>query len=104
MEQSSIIMLLSALGVISGITIGWLGRNRTARQDVKAEAGEDAILRTDVKYIMRGVDEVRLEQRAQGKRFDMLSERVTRVEESAKQAHNRIDRLDSSTIKIKKGV
>jgi len=94
MDQSSIMMLLSAAGIISGIAIGWFGRNRSIRQDTQTEAGKDAILRTDVEYIKRGVDEVRLEQRAQGQRFDVLSERVTRVEESAKQAHHRLDRLE----------
>ncbi|WP_240353246.1 hypothetical protein [Cohnella algarum] len=47
-----------------------------------------------MEYIKRGVDDVRLEQRAQGQRFDALAERVTRVEESAKQALQRLDRLD----------
>jgi hypothetical protein len=36
-----------------------------------------------------------VEIRSQGQRYDMLAERVTRVEESAKQAHRRIDRLEN---------
>ncbi|MCQ6559769.1 hypothetical protein NNL21_13795 [Paenibacillus mendelii] len=48
-------------------------------------------------YIKRGIDDVRFEQRERGRRFDALSERVTRVEESAKQAHKRLDRLDTNT-------
>ncbi|WP_426251383.1 hypothetical protein [Paenibacillus pabuli] len=47
-------------------------------------------------YIKRGVDDIRLEQRAQAQRVDVLSERVTRVEESAKQAHKRIDRKEDN--------
>ncbi|MGE6576253.1 hypothetical protein ACQKFM_15155 [Paenibacillus xylanexedens] len=50
--------------------------------------------RADVDYIKRGVDDIRLEQRVQAQRVDALSERVTRVEESAKQAHKRIDRKE----------
>lgn len=52
------------------------------------------MLRADVGYAKHGIDDVRSEQRQQGKKFDQLSERVTRVEESAKQAHKWIDRLE----------
>ncbi|MBN2981980.1 hypothetical protein [Cohnella massiliensis] len=85
---------ISTFAAISGIFIGWAGRSRALRQDTVAEASQDALLRADMEYIKRGVDDVRLEQRAQGQRFDALAERVTRVEESAKQALQRLDRLD----------
>mgnify|MGYP001954875778 CR=1 FL=1 len=47
-----------------------------------------------VNYIRQGVDDLRVEIRSQGQRYDMLAERVTRVEESTKQAHKRIDKLE----------
>ncbi len=37
---------------------------------------------------------MRVEIKVQGQRYDALAERVTRVEESTKQAHHRIDRID----------
>jgi len=88
-------VIVSAAAAISGIILGWLGRSRTVRQDTAAEASKDARLQADMEYIKRGIDDVRIEQKAQGQRFDALAERVTRVEESAKQAHKRIDRLES---------
>lgn len=87
-------VFISIAAAISGIVLGWLGRSRTVRHDTVDEAGRDARLQADMEYIKRGVDDVRIEQRAQGQRFDALAERVTRVEESSKQAHRRIDRLD----------
>ena len=84
-------ILISAAAAISGIILGWLGRSRTVRQD----GAEDGELRASVNYIRQGVDDLRVELRAQGQRYDMLAERVTRVEESAKQAHRRIDRIES---------
>ena len=45
-------------------------------------------------YIKRGIEDIKLEQRAQVQRYDMLAERVTRLEESGKQAHKRIDKLE----------
>jgi len=87
--------IISAAAAISGIVLGWLGRSRSVRQDTATEASKDARLQADIEFIKRGVDDLRIEQRAQGKRFDDLTERVTRVEESAKQAHKRLDRLEA---------
>lgn len=87
-------VIVSVTAAISSFILGWLGRSRTIRQDAATEASRDASLKTDVEYIKRGIDDVRFEQKDQGRRFDALSERVTRVEESAKQAHHRINRLE----------
>lgn len=86
--------MIALIAAISGIILGWLGKTRSYRQDIIQEAGADALQRADVDYIKRGVDDIRLEQRVQGQRIDALSERVTRVEESAKQAHKRLDRKE----------
>ncbi|NLZ54922.1 MAG: hypothetical protein GX892_17610 [Thermoanaerobacteraceae bacterium] len=82
--------VISAVAALSGIILGWLGRARTIRQD----GTEDGKLRATVDYIRQGVDDLKIELKARGQQFDMLAERVTRVEESAKQAHKRIDRLE----------
>lgn len=87
-------VIISVSSAVSGIVLGWLGRSRVIRKDAAAEAIQDATIRSDVDYIKRGIDEVRLEQKDQGRRFDALAERVTRVEESAKQAHHRLSRLE----------
>ena len=84
-------VIVSAAAAISGIILGWLGRARTIRKD----GAEDGELRASVNYIRQGVDDLRVELRAQGQRYDLLAERVTRVEESAKQAHRRIDRIEA---------
>ncbi|MEG1609533.1 MAG: hypothetical protein RR348_06655 [Clostridia bacterium] len=47
----------------------------------------------DNQYIKRRIDDVLLEQRETNKTLDAHGERLTRVEESAKQAHKRIDEL-----------
>ncbi|MED1954598.1 hypothetical protein [Brevibacillus centrosporus] len=88
--------IITVIATLSGITLGWMGRSRTVRNDIVQQASADAIQKVDVEYIKRGVDDIRAEQRSQGKEIEKLSERVTRVEESSKQAHKRIDRLDGS--------
>lgn len=83
--------IISAVAAASGIFLGWSARNREIKKEIKLDATDNAVLRADMEYIKRGIDDIRVEQRALGQRFDVLSERVTRVEESAKQAHKRID-------------
>lgn len=86
--------LLSALGVISAVSLGWLGRASVAKKETEQRAGSGAAMRSDMEYIKRGVDDIKLDVRAQGQRTDALAERVTRVEESAKQAHKRLDKME----------
>ena len=84
-------MIISAAAAISGMVLGWIGRSRTIRED----AAEDGELRANVNYIRKGVEELKLEIKARGQQYEMLAERVTRVEESAKQAHKRLDSLEN---------
>ncbi|MFD0710650.1 hypothetical protein [Paenibacillus sp. GCM10027626] len=94
MDTATITAIISVAAAISGIVLGWLGRSRTVRQDTAQDAGRDARLQSDMEYIKHGIEEIRIEQRVQGQRFDALAERVTRAEESVKQAHKRLDRLE----------
>jgi len=85
-------ILISAAAAISGIVLGWLGRSRTVRQD----GAEDGELRASVNYIRQAVDDMRVEIRLMRQDYADLVERVARVEESAKSAHRRIDRLEGN--------
>ncbi|MDR7318932.1 hypothetical protein [Brevibacillus nitrificans] len=94
MNVEGLIAIISVASALTGIAVGWTGKARTARQDIAQQASADTNLKVDVEYIKRGVDDIRAEQRSQGKEIEKLAERVTRVEESAKQAHKRLDRID----------
>lgn len=85
--------LVSIVAGISGIVLGWLGRTKSMQKDARRDGKTDGALQSDVEYIKRGVDDIRVDMRLQGQKVDGLSERVTRVEESTKQAHKRLDRL-----------
>lgn len=88
---------LAVVGTVSGIVLGWTARAREIKKGIANEAKEDAeaaaTLQTDVAYIKRGIDDIKVDVRAQGQRVDCLSERVVRVEESAKQAHKRLHEI-----------
>lgn len=86
--------VIAAVAAISGVLLGWTGRTREAKQSIRTDSREEAAMRADVEYIKRGVDDIRVEQRAMRQDMSDLTERVTRVEESSKQAHKRIDRVE----------
>lgn len=92
MDGMTITALISAVAAISGIVLGWLGRARTVRKD----GAQDGELRASVNYIRQGVDDLRVEIRLMRQDYADLVERVVRVEESAKSAHRRIDRLEGN--------
>lgn len=94
MESTTVYVLIGAAGTICSIFFGYVGYQRGLKTDVRSDAEIETTLRTDMEYLKRGVDDIRIEQRAQGQRMDALVERVTRVEESSKQAHKRIDRIE----------
>lgn len=96
MDFTVITAIVSVAAAISGVALGWNGRARTMRQDLTQESTAAAMQRADVEYIKRGVDDMKVEQKLQRQQFEAVSERLTRVEESAKQAHKRIDRLEEN--------
>lgn len=91
-----LLKLIPVLTATSAAILAWVARGRTIRRDAAADANKDATLRTDVDYIKRGVDDMRFEIRSQRQQYDALSERVTRVEESSKQAHYRLNRIEGN--------
>lgn len=87
---------ISVTAALSGLVLGWLGRARIIQQDAAAHAERDATLNANVAHIRQSVDDMRTDIRGQGQRYDKLAERVTRVEESSKQAHKRLDAIPNN--------
>lgn len=97
MDTATITVIISTVGVLSAAVLGWSARSRTGKKDTAEDAERDATLRADVSHIRYSIDEMRVEQRAQGLRYDALAERVTRAEESTKSAHRRLDKLEGNS-------
>ena len=88
-----VIAIVGVAGTVFGIVFGYVSYLRSIRDD----GVDDGTLRSDTQYIKDRIDDVLLAQKETTKSICLLFERVTRVEESAKQAHHRIDRMDANS-------
>jgi hypothetical protein len=66
--------------------------------DVKNDAKESAEIKAQLGYISKGVDDIRIDLKASEKQIGALGEKVARIEESAKQAHKRLDKIEKGEI------
>lgn len=86
---------IGPVGTIVAIVCSVVALIRNSRQDVRSHAVMDAEVRTRLGHIATGVDDIKSEQRAMRGEVGDLATRVTRVEESVKQAHKRMDRQEA---------
>lgn len=85
---------LGIIATISGILFAYLGYRKGVIDEYKKKGTNEGTLKSDIKYIRERTDDVYLEQKDMKRSFNEFSERLVRVEESAKQAHKRIDSID----------
>lgn len=87
-EISIIIAVVGAVVSVASFVIG--------RQTASKDAGKhEGTMTSDLGYVKSGIDDIKAEQREQRKTNTEFIARLTAVEESAKQAHKRIDRIEN---------
>lgn len=91
------ITIIGILSPICAIVFGYAAFTRNKKSDTTADAKQDATVLTEIGYIKGGIDDIKAEQREQRKTNTDFISRLTAVEQSAKQAHKRIDRLENIT-------
>lgn len=87
METVSIALACTMLGSL----ISYLTFQRNKSKDIRAETTEDAYTKAKLDYISKGVDDIRLDIKAQDRKIEDMNDRLIRTEESVKQAHKRLD-------------
>lgn len=92
-NASIIFAVIGALGTIFSIVMAIIIFSKSSKKDVELKAAGGAGLVTDIAYIKKGVDDIRLDIKAQERETGVLKERMAKVEESAKSAHHRIDEI-----------
>ena len=87
-------IVIGVFCTVLGGVLGYVAFLRGTKKDSKDEGKQDGTILTELGYIKGGVDDIKRKQEKQDEQYLGMSERVARVEESAKSAHHRIDRLE----------
>lgn len=85
---------IGVIGTLIGFVFSYVTFQRFRDKDIKAEAKEDGSIRTKLDAIGKGVDEIRIDLKANEKQMTRMNEHLIRVDESTKSAHKRIDKLE----------
>lgn len=72
----------------------FLTLKRNFKKDTQEESRDFTRVETKLDYVSKGVDDIRLDIRATDRKVSDVCERLTRVEESTKSAHHRIDGIE----------
>lgn len=87
MNEISIALLCSLFGTLIGIA----GYIRLSKKDIQEDTSSSTRLETKLDYVSKGVDDIRLDIRDQGRKIEGMNDRLIRCEESTKSAHHRLD-------------
>ena len=93
MSTATISILCTIAGIALTAFFSYLAFHRNTKKDSADEGENKGVIMSDIGYIKAGVDDLKREQRDQAAAVGRLSERITRCEESCKQAHHRIDEM-----------
>ena len=86
--------LIGAFGTLSGFVLSYLAFQRNRDKEIKNEAEDGAVIKTKLDSIGKGVDDIRIDLKANEKQMSRMNEQLIRVDESTKSAHKRIDKLE----------
>ncbi|HWO98770.1 MAG TPA: hypothetical protein VNM45_21140 [Bacillus sp. (in: firmicutes)] len=78
---------------IASFLIGLLSFSHNRGKDVKNDAVKSSVIEAKLDNISQALDLIKVDLRANDQRWNSLSDRLVRVEESPKQAHKRLDNL-----------
>ena len=95
---------ISLAGLVSSFAFAYLGYRRGKAEDWGARGETKGTILSDIGYIKAGVDDLKREQKDTLARLSELGERLSRCEESCKQAHKRIAELKSENLPHHGGV
>ncbi|MEK4640343.1 hypothetical protein NST14_29990 [Bacillus sp. FSL W8-0519] len=85
---------VGVLIAIASAFIGYMSYSLNRSKEIKSDGRQGAETNAKLEYISKGVDDIRIDLKANEKQMIVLGERITRVEESSKQAHKRLDNVE----------
>ena len=93
MNITIIISVCSLVVAFTGVWISYRIFKNNLKKDTEEHGETRGTIASDIGYIKAGVDDLKGESRETRAKMIALNERVTRCEESTKQAHKRIDEI-----------
>lgn len=88
-------VIISLVCTVLGVIISYMTFQRNKTKDIRADTKEEVegitTVAQEIKYVSRGVDEIKYDLRDINKNMSDINERLIRVEESTKSAHKRLD-------------
>ncbi len=89
MDSISIMTISACISIIVAIwTI-----NRDKKNDTRNDAESNVTLREEIKYISRGVEDIKYDTRLLTSNISEINDRLIRVEEKAKSNHEKIEQI-----------
>lgn len=85
---------ITVICTIVGAIIGYMSYQKKNQKDIETDASQKTVVATKLDYISKGVDDIRLDIKAQDTKISNVIERLIKVEESTKSAHHRLDTLE----------
>ncbi|MBO7734716.1 MAG: hypothetical protein J6S67_19305 [Methanobrevibacter sp.] len=89
-----ITIIISAVSVSAAIYFGLKSSRRNDVKDIEEKATRDAVINVKLDDISSDVKDIKFDISATNKKVEEIDKRVVVVEQSAKSAHHRIDRLE----------
>lgn len=91
METISIALICSLISVI----ISYLTFQRNGRKETREDVRDNVETKAKLNYIVQAVDEIRLDNKARDREVSDINIRLTKLEESCKSAHKRLDEKEN---------
>lgn len=87
-------VIIAAAALLFATVFNLVSSSRASKTDIKQEASKETAMMTKLETIGEGITEIKTELRSV--RGDVMSnrERIVAVEQSAKQAHKRLDAIE----------
>lgn len=85
---------ITIICTIVGAIIGYMSYQKKNQKDIESDASQKTVVATKLDYISKGVDDIRLDIKAQDTKISNVIERLIKVEESTKSAHHRLDTFE----------
>lgn len=90
-ETEIVLTIISILGTISSIAFGYLAFRRNTNTDTRQLGRESGTVISDLGYIKSSIERIEKRLDLSESKFDGVSTRLARVEESVASAHKRLD-------------